>query len=398
MRAFSKLRRIIPHSSLIGGPTHGLPISGPLILVWVAALILCLFPSACPAQDTSPELDSVFRLFEEGNRRLAEGDFTMAIEKYSLALQSNALNEKDRAAIRLARAQAYVAVNRLGAAGRELSQALRSPGLDGATRSTALWIRGQVGLKKKLYNLALQDFTDSIKIRHNDYDLRAATYASRGLTFLNMGKTHKAISDLNQALDLNDSLGYAYACRAMARLKINELEAARRDCNAALRLEPYGETAELANKVIRKLATPSSAKSTLSSVSVPMADDGHIYVRMKFGRTGSQHRFMVDTGATTTVIKKEILNKIRKHTRVERIGKGRVITADGSRHLVTRYRVEDAYIFHLPIGEIEALVFDRKSAKVMQVLGVKALRDISIRIDSHEKKARIALMRNLMGR
>jgi tetratricopeptide (TPR) repeat protein len=367
--------------------------------VFTRALICVLIPlSICWAADSNVNGKSPYKLFEEANRLMEGGDNAGAIDHYTEALRSNELDHQNRATIILSRAQALISANRVRLASKDVATVMRMSGLDGVTRSTALWIRGQAGLKRKQYQLALQDFTDSIKIHHDDYGLRAATYASRGLAFLNMDKHHRAISDLNQAIELDDSLGYAYACRAMARLKTDELEGARRDCRRALRLEPYGNAAELANRVIKELAIPTDVKSSLSHVSVPVAENGHVYVRMKFGNMGRYYRFMVDTGATTTVLKREILEEIKKTTKVKAIGKGRVITADGAKHRVTRYAVKNAYIFHLPIGEIEALVFDNKSANVMQVLGVKALKDVTINIDSGRKKARIALMGNLMGR
>lgn len=366
-----------------------------IIIILVATLGFC---APCLADNIASERESPYELFDQGNELMEEGDAKGAIRFYNLALKSNELDAQNRATIILSRAQAKIRANRLKSAANDVRKALSIHGLDGVTRSMGLWIRGQIGLKNKLYNLALQDFTDSIKIHHNDYSLRAATYASRGMTFINMGKNHKAISDLNQAIDLDSSLGFAFACRALARLRVDQLEEARIDCKRALNLEPYGQAASIANMVIKELALPSSVKASLGTVSTPIAENGHIYVRVKFSPSGKGHRFMVDTGATTTVINKELLKEIRNQTSVKAIGKGAVLTADGTRHPVTRYIVKDVYLYHLAIGDMEVLVFDRDSAKVMRVLGVKALKNVKISIDNQEKVANISLIGTVMGR
>ncbi len=368
------------------------------VFVIITLVVTMGFGAPCIADNITSEDRSPYELFDKGNELMEEGDPKGAIRLYNLALKSNELDTQNRATIILSRAQAKIRANKLKSSANDVRKVLRIQGLDGVTRSTALWIRGQIGLKNKLYNLALQDFTDSIKIHHNDYSLRAATYASRGMTFINMGKNHKAISDLNQAIDLDDTLGFAFACRALARLRVDQLEAARIDCRRALNLEPYGQAASIANMVIKELALPSSVKASLGTVSTPIAENGHIYVRVKFSPSGKGHRFMVDTGATTTVINRELLKEIRNQTSVKAIGKGAVLTADGTRHPVTRYIVKDVYLYHLAIGDIEVLVFDRDSAKVMRVLGVKALKNVKISIDNQEKIANISLIGTVMGR
>ncbi len=48
---------------------------------------------------------------------------------------------------------------------------------------------------------------------------------------------------------------------------------------------------------------------------------------------------------------------------------------------------EVAFLYHIPLGEIEVHVFDQQSAGVTNCLGVKALKDIIVSLDVNQKKA-----------
>ena len=72
------------------------------------------------------------------------------------------------------------------------------------------------------------------------------------------------------------------------------------------------------------------------------------------------------------------------------IGKGMVTIADGSSHKVTRYKVKTAFLYNLPLGEIEVHVFDRKIKRVTNLLGIRSLGNVAVSIDNAGRKAEIS--------
>jgi predicted aspartyl protease len=89
---------------------------------------------------------------------------------------------------------------------------------------------------------------------------------------------------------------------------------------------------------------------------VPINEGGQIFVQLRFRKNGTPHRFLLDTGATFTLIDRDLLEEIRRDAGVTEVGKGTVSIADGSRHKVTRYKVKTAFLFNLPLGEIEVRI------------------------------------------
>jgi predicted aspartyl protease len=124
-------------------------------------------------------------------------------------------------------------------------------------------------------------------------------------------------------------------------------------------------------------------------VSVPIGDDGHIFVQVRFTKDGKPHRFLLDTGATYSLVSKDLMEKIRQQTQVREIGKGRVMTADGALHTVSRYKVKDVFLYNLPLGEIEVHVFAGKVKTFANLLGARSLKGVSISLDTGVKKAEI---------
>ena len=67
-----------------------------------------------------------------------------------------------------------------------------------------------------------------------------------------------------------------------------------------------------------------------------------------------------------------------------------VTTADGARHSVTRYLVDKAFLYNLPLGQIEVHVFDRSPKGIVNLLGMKSIRSLSVSIDNARRKVTIA--------
>jgi len=74
---------------------------------------------------------------------------------------------------------------------------------------------------------------------------------------------------------------------------------------------------------------------------------------------------------------------------VKPLGKAKVQTADGAAHTVLRYKIKDAFLFHLPLGEIEAHVFEKPMPKIINLLGTRSVGRIAVSIDNAQKKVEI---------
>ena len=59
-------------------------------------------------------------------------------------------------------------------------------------------------------------------------------------------------------------------------------------------------------------------------------------------------------------------------------------------HKVTRYKVKTAFLYNLPLGEIEVHVFDGKIKRVTNLLGIRSLGNVAVSIDNASRKAEIS--------
>lgn len=327
-----------------------------------------------------------FRLFEEGKENLETGDYDHAVRAFSGALKLFDAGDRNAQVVRLARAQAHYRMGQLDLASKDVSAVLGSPGLDGENRAGALQLRGIVNSKRNREEQALYDFTEAIKTRHGDMRLRASSFANRGMTFIALGRVDEAVSDFNKAIELNPNYAFAYAGRGHAYLRKDNIAAARHDTETALSLNPDAETAKIAEKVLKSLSVDFTGSDR---VSVPLSEQGHVFVQMRFGKGGVPRRFMLDTGATYTVIGREALESISRETHVQPLGTARVMTADGTLHDVLRYAVKDAYLFNFPLGEIEVLVLGTRRKPGPNLFGARSFKNIAISIDASTGKAEI---------
>lgn len=345
---------------------------------------LLFLGSAGHAAGTDKE---VLRLFEKGNSCVKAGKFQEAVEAYSDALGRLDDDKKNAHVVTLARAHAYYDQGELESALKDVNSLIRSERVDGETLTSSLHLRGRLHLRQGEERAALADFTTAIKTPHENQTLRAVSFANRGIIFINVGKFEPAISDFNKSIELDPKSGYAYAGRGLAYLRLDKIDAAKKDAEIALSMRPDEKTRKLAEKITSELSVCASGPLGLE---VPMGEDGHLFVQVKFSKNGRPHRFLLDTGATFTLIDRELLAQIAQETEVKPVGKGKVKIADGSDHPITRYKVKTAFLHHLPLGEIEVHVFDKKMPKITNLLGMRSLRSISVSIDNGGKKALIS--------
>jgi predicted aspartyl protease len=143
----------------------------------------------------------------------------------------------------------------------------------------------------------------------------------------------------------------------------------------------------MAEKVLNELSILAQGPQSLS---LPMGSSGHIFVQVRFGRNGRPHRFLLDTGATHSLITRELLSEISRETEVTEAGKGKGLVADGSTHPFTRYRVKNAFLFHLPLGDIEVQVLDKAHRGAMNLLGMRSIKNIAVSFDNAKKTVEIS--------
>jgi hypothetical protein len=74
------------------------------------------------------------------------------------------------------------------------------------------------------------------------------------------------------------------------------------------------------------------------------------------------------------------------------MGRGRVLTADGLAHVVTRYRVRDVFLYNIPLGDIEVHVLEGRQGAPIHLLGARSLKNIAITMNPAQGKAELRLV------
>lgn len=355
--------------------------TGPIYNLFFLVLISVLWCSQLQAGTEATIL------FESGKKCFQTGDYHKAADFFTRVLEAIQPDTPQLHLVKLARAQAYYGTGDYKRAWGDLNSVLRSDDVNGETLASGLLLRGTLNLGQGRDKKAFEDFTAAINSSHGNASLRALSLTNRGIAFVNRGELDKAISDLNQAISIDPKSGFAFAARGLAHLRSDRIELARRDGERAMAMNPDPSTSRIARQVLGELDVSSYGQS---SVTVPLNENGQIYVQVRFAKGGTPHRFLVDTGATHTVVDRSLLAHIARETQLREIGKTRVILADGSTHPVTRYRVANAFLFDVPLGEIEVQAFDRKTKGVMNLLGTKSLGKVAVSIDNARRKVEIS--------
>jgi tetratricopeptide (TPR) repeat protein len=106
-------------------------------------------------------------------------------------------------------------------------------------QSLVYFYRGTGYLQKGEYNLALADFTQTIKL----YPNFAEAYNNRGLIYLTTGKYDQAIADFTQAIKLHPNFAEAHNNRGIIYLTTGKYDQAIADFNQTLKLLPKDKDA-----------------------------------------------------------------------------------------------------------------------------------------------------------
>jgi tetratricopeptide (TPR) repeat protein len=345
--------------------------------------VVALFPSWASSADTEGHIAS---LFEQGKSYLNSGDYQKAVEIFSRVLGLVQPLSKDRVTALLARAQAHYRASELPDAWKDVMKVLDSNQATGEAIASAYHIRGLIHLKRDRPDKAVEDFTSAIKSPHGDLSLRAVSFVNRGMAYLNAAKYDEAVSDLNKGLELNPKSAFAYAARGLAYLRADNIDMAARDARRALRMDPDPQAKTIAQRILTELSASASGPR---SVTVPLNDDGQIFVLVRFSKNGKPHRFLLDTGATVSLVSRDLLNQLSRETEVKKIGRGIVSLADGRQQTVSRYAIKNAFLYNLPLGEIEVHVLDAKTKELINLLGTRSIGNVAVSIDNVAKKAEI---------
>jgi len=94
--------------------------------------------------------------------------------------------------------------------------------------------RGVAYQKKNEYDRAIRDFDAAIKIDPNYAD----AFANRAETYQKKGDYPSALKDFDVAIQLQPALGVLWNERCWTHAVVGDLQAATTDCNEAIRLEP----------------------------------------------------------------------------------------------------------------------------------------------------------------
>lgn len=348
--------------------------------------IMIIFVAPGFSVDRCHGKESAVKWFEQGKSYLKSGNYQTAIEIFSKTLDLLDSSKRNSYVVKLARAQAYYQKGDIKSSWKDLSSVLKSDDLEGETLASGLHLRGMLNLKKGVQNEAINDFSAAIKTPHDNDTLRSASLINRAVTLINVGSVDRALGDLNRAIELDSASGFAYAARGMAYLRHDNLDQAKKDAEHALKLKPDSQTQKIANRILNELTV---AHIGDNAVQVSMSEDGQVFVQVRFGKKSAPHRFLLDTGATHSLVDKSLIKEISKDIEVKEVGKGIVSIADGTSLPVTKYLIKDVYVYNLPLGPIQVQTFDKKTRKVTNLLGAGSLANLAIIMDSSKRKVEL---------
>lgn len=112
-------------------------------------------------------------------------------------------------------------------------------------------------------------------------DDEPALFNAIGLLYKGLGDYDLAITNINIALDMDQSYGYAYGNRASVYLEMGELEFALSDANTALSIDPYiPQVYDIKAKTLVALGELDLAKKTISDGTSIWISYGDLYITL----------------------------------------------------------------------------------------------------------------------
>lgn len=159
---------------------------------------------------------------------LKSGDLDRAVADHTMALQ---LDPNDGMSYK-SRAYAYFEIGDLDKAIADYSEAIR---LDPKDFTAHAW-RGYLQSRKGNLDKAIADYSEAIRV---DINLRnGSIYAWRGLSYFSKGDIDRAMADYDKAVELVPDYTFTYCCRALARMRLGQVEGALRDLSRTDEINP----------------------------------------------------------------------------------------------------------------------------------------------------------------
>lgn len=196
--------------------------------VIVAVAAFHLGPLGTPtasAADVDEYIRKAMDLMKDGKLKPAENMATEAI-----------LADKGRSDAFLVRGMIRVKRENPEGAVEDINKAMKIGVLGNGEPLMAYFYRGRAQIMLKEYAEAEKDLTQALKFATKDMD-KADVYAYRGLGRFKAGKPAAALTDLNEAIDLDPKAGVFYELRGDIHAKLGNSGKADRDYATAEKLK-----------------------------------------------------------------------------------------------------------------------------------------------------------------
>src|SRR6516165_12258686 len=199
-----------------------------------------------------------------------KGEVERAIQDYGQAIK---LNGKLAAAYN----NRGVAYDRKGEYDRALPDYEQAVKLKPSAES--YFNRGNAYLALAQYDHAIDDFTQALRLKGDfapAYDNRCWARAVAGTT---LGMLKQALADCNQAMRLSQGNAATFGSRAFIFLKINQLDAAVSDYDAALRLDPRLAFALYGRGLAKLKSEDAAGEADIAAAKLLQADIAQQYLQ-----------------------------------------------------------------------------------------------------------------------
>lgn len=189
-------------------------------LVFIFQFIFWASVQVLQAQDVS----RMAALLAEADAGVQSGNPVGALEKteQALAIDRNHLPALQK------RIQILLLMNNLKDAAAYADEAVRQH----SGVPELFYLRGTVNNAREKYPRALDDFNEAIALNPAGNPYRY--YLGRGVTYLNLLEYESALADLNESIELNDTVASAYHSRGMVNYELKEYASAVNDFTRAL--------------------------------------------------------------------------------------------------------------------------------------------------------------------
>lgn len=182
------------------------------------------------ATDSRPQNVRSKDPFVTGLKAYRRGDYTVAIEQFTLVIDDNKTPRRRLVEAFNNRGLCYRKHGDLKKALADYNRALNiMPDYDPALNNL-----GNIWLKRREYDQAITEFTRAIALNPND----SGYYFNRGLAWQQKGDADQAISDYNRSLELKPDFARAYAFRGIAYARKKMGKRALADYDRAAKLKP----------------------------------------------------------------------------------------------------------------------------------------------------------------